>query len=209
MNDRWPPPVCQATKPHAAMMHRAQQLLGAVAAAVADQRARAQRAGDEVGEDPDLDRRPRRQPPERQQEDRPRERRLRVLVQHQPAAMVGVPRRELVKVGQRDARRLPGLAEVAPVAGRAEMIERPLASRAADVARRTVEDRGRGQAQRDGDARQRDQPGPPTADLHRRQISRIGPMFQNQRVNRRVGLGGVDLASYARVSRCSRGRAGS
>ena len=149
--------------------HRAQQLLGAVAAAVADQRARAQRAGDEVGEDPDLHRGRRRQPPERQQEDRPRERRLRVLVQHQAAAMVGVPGRELVEVGERHARRFPGFAEVAPVAGRAEVQEaRPAPAPATGHEHRRRQPQRDRQAPQDREAGPRARlpqppPGPPTA----------------------------------------------
>src|SRR4051794_18888580 len=66
-----------------------QRLPGAVPAAIGDQRARPRRARDKRAEDPALDPPPRRQPPEGQQEDRSRKWRLGVLIQHQPAAMVG------------------------------------------------------------------------------------------------------------------------
>ncbi len=134
---------------------RAEQLLGRVPAAVGDERPRAQRAAEEMRDDPDLHRHRRRQPEIGQQEERPRERRLRMLIEDEPAAVVRVPGWKLVEVAERHARRLPQHRKVAPVVGGPEAIEAETTRAAA----RAVHDHRRGQGEGDGDAAN-DRPGP-------------------------------------------------
>src|SRR6185503_20095842 len=101
---------------------RAHDLLGEIGAPVGRQGARAQRATEQMREDPDLDRDRRRQPEKGEQERQPRERRLRVLIEDHAAAMEWVPGRELVKVDERDARRLPRSREKSRIARAPEAV---------------------------------------------------------------------------------------
>ena len=128
---------------------RRENLLGDAAPLVGDQGPRAQGPCQQVGEDPDLHAGGSRQPEERQQEERPGERRLGILKQHDPAAVVGVPRRKLMEVHQGDAGALPQGGELSPIVGATDPVQAELAG----APRRAEHDHRRHQQQRDRDSR--------------------------------------------------------
>ncbi len=94
-----------------------QQLLRKVGARLPREPHRAERAQDKVHENPDVHSQPGRQPEERQEEHRPRERRFGIAEQRDAATLVGVPRRELVEVDEGDASGFPSRGELESIAG--------------------------------------------------------------------------------------------
>src|SRR5262245_18196032 len=105
-------------------------------------------------EDPDLDRDRCRQPEEGEQKRQARERRLRVLIEDDAAAMERIPRRELVEVDESDARRLPDSRKKSRIARAPEAVYGELAR---PQAARTEDHGWRGEDACDRDAREQAQ----------------------------------------------------